>query len=80
MVEQTAHRAGRRSGGRADDEYGTTSGIGATKPRVTMAGTNIAKFKTDKVNVFYGAKQALNDVTRHISEPGHRTHRALGLR
>ena len=31
-----------------------------------MSGTNIAKFKTDNVNVFYGAKQALKDVSLDI--------------
>ncbi len=41
-------------------------GLAPQQPRATMAGTDIAKFKTDKVNVFYGAKQALNDVTLDI--------------
>jgi phosphate transport system ATP-binding protein len=41
-------------------------GLTPQQPQATMAGTNIAKFKTDKVNVFYGAKQALNDVTLDI--------------
>src|SRR5512144_1946702 len=36
------------------------------RPRVTMSGSNIAKFRTDKVCVFYGAKQALKDVTLDI--------------
>jgi phosphate transport system ATP-binding protein len=31
-----------------------------------MSGTNIAKFKTENVNVFYGAKQALKDVSLDI--------------
>jgi phosphate transport system ATP-binding protein len=38
------------------------------RPRVTMPGSNIAKFKTDKVCVFYGAKQALKEVSLDIYE------------
>src|SRR5512144_644414 len=38
------------------------------RPRVTMSGSNIAKFRTDKVCVFYGAKQALKDVSLDIYE------------
>src|SRR5512144_1651360 len=38
------------------------------RPRVTMSGSNIAKFRTDKVCVFYGAKQALKEVSLDIYE------------
>ena len=31
-----------------------------------MSDTSIAKFKTDNVNVFYGVKQALKDVSLDI--------------
>ena len=36
------------------------------RTRAAMSDTNIAKFKTDNVNVFYGVKQALKDVSLDI--------------
>ena len=45
-----------------------TQELAPQRPRVTMSGSNIAKFKTDKVCVFYGTKQALKDVSLDIYE------------
>ena len=41
-------------------------GLAPQRQRATMSDPNIAKFKTDKVCVFYGAKQALKDVSLDI--------------